>query len=154
MSFTLLLSFYLSNTKRITASLVGLSIFLVIGCLGFLLMAPHSLIFMMVSICLISCAGTVFNKYVVYLICQSSETQSRVSMVAFYNNLSVLFSTLSPLLLLAMVQRLHYPMLVSESFFILSIVIAWAMIRQCVNLSSSRRLIVESSWLFCSKNYK
>ena len=145
MSFTLLLSFYLSNTKRITASLVGLSIFLVIGCLGFLLMAPHSLIFMMVSICLISCAGTVFNKYVVYLICQSSETQSRVSMVAFYNNLSVLFSTLSPLLLLAMVQRLHYPMLVSESFFILSVVIAWAMIRQCVNLSSSRRLIVESS---------
>mgnify|MGYP002818437528 CR=1 FL=1 len=145
MSFTLLLSFYLSNAKRISASLVGLSILLVIGCLGFLLLSPHHILFMMVSICLISCVGSVFNKYVVYLICQSARTRSRVSMVAFYNNLSVLFSTLSPLLLLALVQRLHYPMLVSESFFILSVVIAWVMIRQCASVSSSRQPLVEGS---------
>ena len=145
MSFTLLLSFYLSNAKRISASLVGLSILLVIGCLGFLLLSSHHILFMMVSICLISCVGSVFNKYVVYLICQSARTRSRVSMVAFYNNLSVLFSTLSPLLLLALVQRLHYPMLVSESFFILSVVIAWVMIRQCANVSSSCQPLVEGS---------
>ena len=118
MSFTLLLSFYLSNAKRISASLVGLSILLVIGCLGFLLLSPHHILFMMVNLSYF-CMGSVFNKYVVYLICQSARTRSRVSMVAFPNNLSVLFSTLSPLLLLALVQRLHYPMLVSESFIVL-----------------------------------
>ena len=124
MSSLLFLSWFVKQSHRVMPVLLGLSLTLVLGAVLLCLLPSGSLLILIIAMVLLSFTASVYNKFMVYTLCQHSSVKSRVSLIAFYNNSTVFVAALFPWCLNYMVNTYHQPMLVPEVFVILSITVA------------------------------
>ena len=124
MSSLLFLSWYVKQSHRVMPVLLGLSLTLVLGAVLLCLLPSGSFLILILAMVLLSFTASVYNKFMVYTLCQYSSVKSRVSHIAFYNNSTVFIAALFPWCLNYMVNTYHHPMLVPEVFVVLSITVA------------------------------